>query len=303
MEDVKRWRVENKNLEKRPQKFNSWVANRAKEEYQADLFFFDDLRQRVKVKKGDATRTVREPVEYNAGLLVVDTFSKKIAVVPLNRKTGGNLRIALDKAFEQLGSKPEMLYTDAEAGLTGKQTQEWLREKEVAHNITLKHAPVAERMIGHIKNQIFYAMKEKPDKKWWEVVDDVVDDYNRNHISRSTQMTPNKAARSKNRDQVKARLESIRKSDNPQPRIDKGDRVRVIIKKKFAKGYMPDWSEEVYTVSNRMFRDEATLARLASAAVTERQAMYVLEDPNGTLPTAKKGMFARSELLLVRKAN
>ena len=235
MEDVKRWRVENFNLEKRPRKFNSWVANRAAEEYQADLFFFDDLRQREKVKEGDATRTVREPVEYNAGLLVVDTFSKKIAVVPLNRKTGGNLRIALDKAFEQLGRKPEMLYTDAEAGLTGKQTQEWLREKEVAHNITLKHAPVAERMIGHIKNQIINAM-EGTDKKWWEVVDDVVKDYNKNHISRSTQMTPNKAARSKNRDRVKARLESIRKSDNPQPRINKGDRVRVIIKKKFAKG-------------------------------------------------------------------
>ena len=303
MEDVKRWRVENKNLEKRPQKFNSWVANRAAEEYQADLFFFDDLRQREKVKEGDATRTVREPVEYSAGLLVVDTFSKKIAVVPLNRKTGGNLRIALDKAFEQLGRKPEMLYTDAEAGLTGKQTQEWLREKEVAHNITLKHAPVAERMIGHIKNQIYYAMKEEPDKKWWEVVDDVVDDYNRNHISRNTQMTPNKAARSKNRDQVKARLESIKKSDNPQPRIDQGDRVRVIIKKKVAKGYMPDWSEKVYTVRNRLFRDETTFEFASSLPVTERQVMYVLEDPNDTLPTAKKGMFARSELLLVRKAN
>ena len=196
MEDVKTWRVENKNLEKRPRKFNSWVANRAAEEYQADLFFFDDLRQREKVKEGDATRTVREPVEYNAGLLVVDTFSKKIAVVPLNRKTGGNLRLALDAAFKQMGSKPEMLYTDAEAGLTGEQTQEWLRQVKVAHSITLKHAPVAERMIGHIKNQIIYAM-EGNDKKWWEVVDDVVNDYNKNHISRSTQMTPNKAARSR----------------------------------------------------------------------------------------------------------
>ncbi|MFM7979060.1 MAG: hypothetical protein ACKPKO_07050, partial [Candidatus Fonsibacter sp.] len=111
MEDVNRWRVENKNLEKRPRKFNSWVAKRANEEYQADLFFFDDLRQREKVKEGDATRTVREPVEYKAGQLVVDTFSKKIAVVPLNRKTGGNLRLALDESFKQMGRKPEMLYT------------------------------------------------------------------------------------------------------------------------------------------------------------------------------------------------
>ena len=102
---------------------------------------------------------------------------------------------------------------------------------------------------------------------------------------------------------MKAQLESTKKSDNPQPRIDQGDRVRVIIKKKFAKGYMPDWSEEVYTVCNRVFRDETTLGRLASAAVTERQVMYVLEDPDNTRQTAKKGMFTRSDLLLVRKAN
>ena len=74
--DIKQWRVEHF-----PRKFNSWVANRAAEEYQADLFFFDDLRQRENVQKGDSTRAVREPVEYSAGLLVVDTFNKKIAVV------------------------------------------------------------------------------------------------------------------------------------------------------------------------------------------------------------------------------
>ncbi|MFM7985830.1 MAG: hypothetical protein ACKPKO_41595 [Candidatus Fonsibacter sp.] len=44
-EYVKKWRVENFNLEKCPRKFNSWVANRAAKEYQADLFFFDNLSQ------------------------------------------------------------------------------------------------------------------------------------------------------------------------------------------------------------------------------------------------------------------
>ena len=66
---------------------------------------------------------------------------------------------------------------------------------------------------------------------------------------------------------------------------------------------MPDRSEEVYTVRSRLYRNETTLDHLASAAATERHVMYVLEDPDDTLPTAKKGMFARSELLLVRKAN
>ena len=80
MEDVNKWRIENYNLEKRPRKFNSWVANKPKEEYQADLFFFDDLRQQEKVRANVKTK---EPVDYVAGLLVVDTFSKKIAVVPI----------------------------------------------------------------------------------------------------------------------------------------------------------------------------------------------------------------------------
>jgi 3-oxoacyl-[acyl-carrier protein] reductase len=46
-------------LEKRPRKFNSWVSNRAAEEYQADLLFFDDLRQRETVQEGARTRHPR----------------------------------------------------------------------------------------------------------------------------------------------------------------------------------------------------------------------------------------------------
>ena len=84
MKDIKKWRIKNYNMEKRPRKFNSWVANRPKkEEYQADLFFFDDLRQRATVQ----TSKLKEPVDYVAGLLVVDTFNNKIAVVPIAQNT------------------------------------------------------------------------------------------------------------------------------------------------------------------------------------------------------------------------
>ena len=94
-----------------------------------------------------------------------------------------------------MGRKPEMLHTGAEAGLAGKRRQEWLaKEKTVAHNITLKSAPVAERMIGYIKNQIINAMRGT-DKKWWEAVYGVVKEYNEKHVSRNTLMTPNDAAK------------------------------------------------------------------------------------------------------------
>ncbi len=65
---------------------------------------------------------------------------------------------------------------------------------------------------------------------------------------------------------------------------------------------MPDWSDEVYTVRDRMYRNDAPLSQLGNAPVLDRQAMYVLDDPHHTLSSAKKGMYLRSEMLLVQKA-
>jgi len=202
-----------------------------------------------------------------------------------------------------MGGKPDILYTDAEPGLTSNQTQARLkRQKNVAHNITLRHAPVAERMIGYIKSQIIHALRGT-NKKWWEVVDAVVKDYNENHVSRSTKMTPKEAAKKENEAEVKEQLESIRRTDNPQARIKAGDKVRVIIKKKFEKGYMPDWSDEVYTVQSvSKGKDDEDIDHISQGPIIERQALYQLRDPNNTLSSFKKGMFMRSELLLVKKA-
>ena len=125
-----------------------------------------------------------------------------------------------------------MLYSDAEPGLTSNETQSWLKAGQtIAHNITLRHAPVAERMIGHIKNQIIKA-RRGTDKKWWEVVDAAVKDYSENHVSRSTLMTPNDAGEKEDQTQVKTQLESIKKTNKPQPRLEVGDKVRVVVKKK-----------------------------------------------------------------------
>ena len=127
------------------------------------------------------------------------------------------------------------------------------------------------------------------DKKWWEVVDDVVRDYNEKHVSRSTLMTPNKAAKSENKSKVKTQLESISKKDAPHPRLEPRDKVRVIIKK-FEKGYMPDWSDEIYaaqSVSKR--KDDEASAHISQGPIIKRQALYRLRDPNNTLNSCKKG--------------
>jgi hypothetical protein len=143
----------------------------------------------------------------------------------MENKEIATLKDGLSKAFAEMGGKPKMLYTDAEAALASNELQEWLRRENIVHNITLRHAPLAERMIGHIKNQIVSYISEKDmdlneedrTTKWWEVVPPVVKKYNREHRSRSTKLTPTEAAKPENQVEVKTNLESIRKADNPQP--------------------------------------------------------------------------------------
>ena len=299
LEDIKTWRRENMNMERRPRRFNSWVGNAAREEYQADLFFFEDLKEREEgAASSSSGRAKKKPEEFNAGLLVVDSFSKRLAVEPLRDKTIGSLKAALLKAFDTLGGKPKMLYTDAETALTSNEIQDWLASPDVriAHNITLRHAPLAERMIGHIKNQIIRHLS--PGEKWWQVEDEVEEKYNKLHVSRSTKMTPMEASEDKNRARVKTNLEAIRRTDNPQPRLQVGDKVRRIMKKKHEKGYVPDWSEQVYTVKELK---DGNVSRYLGDTV-KPETYYVLEDTiPKTLPSFKRS-FQRSELLLVKKA-
>ena len=370
MDDVRKWRLENTNKEKKTDKkaFNSWVANKRKEEYQVDLFFFQDLKKKLalqelmeeRAKGGDeeakaaldadipvpdafalteatggarpkakakaepklSRMSLRKPKakakakadpkvsarskelkriiknlswEFESGLLVVDTFTKMIAVVPMKERNWETIRPALEEAFNRLGGKPYAIYSDAEAALTGYEAAGYFQEQKIVHNITLGHAPIAERMIGVIKERIVHKLKE-PWQMWWNYVDDVVKEYNSENVSRSTKMTPNEAAKAENQHEVKTNLESIRKSDNPQPVIKKGDEVRVMVKKKFDKSYVPNWTDETYKVTKKQ---EWNHVYLHDDTPKDPQTMYGLSDPTNDLPRYKE-RFMRHELLRVK---
>jgi hypothetical protein len=94
--------------------------NEAREEYQADLFFFDDLKEREEAASSSSGRPKKNEEEFNAGLLVADSFSKRLVVEPLRDKTIASLQAALTKAFEELGGKPKMLYANAETALRSR---------------------------------------------------------------------------------------------------------------------------------------------------------------------------------------
>ena len=66
-----------------------------------DLFFLTDLK---------------DPI-YPLGLLVVDIFSKYIAIIPCKSKQIHDVAVAIEKAIGKMGGKPETIYSDNEGAL------------------------------------------------------------------------------------------------------------------------------------------------------------------------------------------
>ena len=130
-------------------------------------------------------------------------------------------------------------------------------------------------------------------------MDAVVKDYNEEHVSSTTKMTPNEAADPDNTRKVKTNLESNRRAIHRQPRINVGDLVRVAIKKKFEKSYKPNYTEELFKVVELVEPNRLTPTDDDNEMFFNRQVQYRLADPNKKLPRYKK-TFMRSELLRVK---
>jgi len=98
---------------------------------------------------------------FTHGLLVVDIFTKFVAVVPLENKAGPSLLSGLRKIMHTMGGEPETLYSDEEGGLDTPDVQAWLNRKKIRLLTTRTHAHFAERHIRTIKDMMFKRMDHK----------------------------------------------------------------------------------------------------------------------------------------------
>ena len=101
---------------------------------------------------------------------------------------------------------------------------------------------VAERFIRTLKNKIFKHMTATSKNVYFDVLDDIVDKYN-NTVHRTITMKPIEVT-----DDYYAEYNKIANKKNPKFKV--GDHVRISkYKNIFAKGYTPNWSEEVFIIN------------------------------------------------------
>ena len=101
---------------------------------------------------------------------------------------------------------------------------------------------IAERFIRTLKNKIFKHMTTISKNVYFDVLDDLVNKYN-NTVHRTIDMKPIDV-------KDNTYVDSKKEVNDKDPKFKVGDHVRISkYKNIFAKGYTPNWSEEVFVVN------------------------------------------------------
>jgi hypothetical protein len=231
MEDVKRWYSENVEKTGKMRGYNSFVAHAPFEEFQLDLLFFTEPN-----------------LEFNVGLLIIDIFTKYCVVIPIKTKKPDEVFRGTVEGFKKMGGLPKVLYTDNEGSFNSTLMQQYMKENDIFHIITLSHAAFAERMIRTFKNMI-YKRIGKSGKPWYDFIYPILLTYNNLMTHSVTKMTPNEARQPKSHLTVKMNLELNAKRTRYYPELSIGDHVKVYKKKKaMDKERVSNWSENQYEI-------------------------------------------------------
>ena len=239
-------------------KYNSFVSHEAREEYQVDLADFGQ----------------RQEPRY--GLISVDIFSKKLAVVPIQNKLPQTTATAFQKVIDEMDI-PASIMTD-EGGEWGREFAAKLDYYDIDHLQSRTHPRFVERVIRTLKEGIEKRLMASGRKSWSAVYEDVVDQYN--GIKHSiTGVEPNVAAdetsagHEKLRAAIVDRLEQHRigakkitggEFAQQYPDLNTEDQVRVRAKvNAHDKGPQTRFEENIYKIKDKKNTPAGTLYKVS----------------------------------------
>ena len=193
---------------------------------------------------------------YRYLLVCIDVFSKYLWVIPLKTKTGPALVMAIKKILES-GRKPEKIQTDQGTEFFNKHFKELMKKEEIHLYNTYNEtkASVVERVIRTLKTRMWRYFTAKKTMRYIEVLQDLVDSYNRSK-HRSIQKKPINVTQKNEREVWHTLYEEHEKEGPVKYKFEVGDQVRISKMKRttFEKGYLPNFSKEIFTVSQQIPR-------------------------------------------------
>ena len=188
-------------------------------------------------------------------LVVIDCFSRYAYVEPIKTKTGESLIAAFKKILSK-GQKPLVLQTDKGTEFTNRPFQKWLKSQDIRFFTTNNETKcsIVERLNRTLKTKMWRYFTAKKTSKYIDILQPLVKAYN-NSYHRSIGRSP-ATVNIYNQETVKERLYGKSIPNKIKFKFKIGTKVRISKNKmKFEKGYRPNWTEELFIVSERLNRN------------------------------------------------
>ena len=185
--------------------------------------------------------------KFNKGikyfLCVIDLFSKYAFLVPLKDKKGISIVNAFQSILNKSKRKPNKIWVDKGSEFYSASFKKWLQDNDIIIYSTNNEGKlvVAERFIRTLKSKIYKYMTSISKNVYIDKLNAIVNKYN-NTYHTTIKMKPINV---KDNTYINTKKEINYK----RPKFKVGDYVRISkYKNIFAKGYLPNWSEEVFVV-------------------------------------------------------
>ena len=176
-------------------------------------------------------------------LCVIDVFSKYAWVVPLKDKKGVSIVDAFQKILDKSRRKPNKIWVNKGSEFYNNSFKKWLKDNDIEMYLIHNEGKsvVAERFIRTLKTKIYKYMTSISKNVYIDKLDDIVNEYN-NTYHRTIKMKPVDV-------KDNTYIDFKKEVNDRDPKFKVGDHVRISkYKNIFAKGYMPNWSEEVFVI-------------------------------------------------------
>lgn len=200
----------------------------------------------------DLRNLKKENSNYTYILICVDVFSRHAFAEPIKNKTAVVVGEAFERILKKSDRKPGILTTDGGKEYTGEQFQLMLRKYYIQHKVATSpdvKCAIAERWIRTLKSRMWRHFTRNKTLRYVDVLPALVKAIN-STINRSIKRAPATITR-ENQNELREKPTVVKKP----PKFKAGDSVRIAIEKhKLSKGYWPNYSSEIFTVSRVMKR-------------------------------------------------
>ena len=188
---------------------------------------------------------------YKYLLTHIDVFSRLAGAIPLKNKSAAEVSRALDDLFKD--KSPARLQTDKGKEFLNSEVKRVLKDHRVHHftseNENIK-ASIVERWNRTLRNTLHRYFTKSNGQRYLDILDQVVAAYN-DRYHEALSMSPNQVDSANSEDVFYSLYDPLQAFLKPPSTLEPGDHVRISkARTAFQRGYTPNWSVEVFTVTH-----------------------------------------------------